>query len=272
MGVILCAHPIRSESHIQRNSNKEVATLTPVQKRFKPKPRCSWKDHSRKVGPISEMKVRSLTVLCNHSTYHWWSTQSITFLLWSSDELMSSCAAGISVSIWDAVHSHLVNRNRSAEWSRCPDSVAWCARDSMAPMWRSSAGWMPARIRSLSAGVGRRHPVTVRKASLMTRTMRRVWAVWHQSSILLLNGPELRWLFAVLLPQPEPASHLKSAPHHVSFVQSDLRCQRYIRTSCPMLLRGIWDQSERGELHHWSYFQPTFTFLVVELEDWQLFL
>ena len=40
-------------------------------------------------------------------------------------------------------------------------------RDSMAPLRRSSAGWMPARMGRLSAGVGRRHPVTIRKASLM---------------------------------------------------------------------------------------------------------
>ena len=43
----------------------------------------------------------------------------------------------------------------------------------MAPLGRSSAGWMPARIGRLSAGVGRRHPVTIRKASLMAGSMRR---------------------------------------------------------------------------------------------------
>jgi len=42
------------------------------------------------------------------------------------------------------------------------------ARGSVAPLRRSSAGWMPARIRKLSAGAGRRHPVTIHKASLMT--------------------------------------------------------------------------------------------------------
>jgi len=26
MGVILCAHPVRGESHIQRNANREVVT------------------------------------------------------------------------------------------------------------------------------------------------------------------------------------------------------------------------------------------------------
>ena len=52
------------------------------------------------------------------------------------------------------------------------DSTA-LARDSVAPLRRSSAGWMLARIGRLSAGVGSRHPVTVRKASLMARSVRR---------------------------------------------------------------------------------------------------
>ena len=53
----------------------------------------------------------------------------------------------------------------SAERSRCPGSVALRARGSVAPMRRSSAGWRPAKIGGLSAGVGRRHPVTIRKAT-----------------------------------------------------------------------------------------------------------
>ena len=48
----------------------------------------------------------------------------------------------------------------SVECSRCPGSMAWHARDSVAPLRRSSAGWMPARIGRLSVGVGCRHPVT----------------------------------------------------------------------------------------------------------------
>jgi len=50
----------------------------------------------------------------------------------------------------------------STEWSRCPGSMAWCDIDSVAPLQRNSAGRMPARIGRLSAGVGRRHPVTIR--------------------------------------------------------------------------------------------------------------
>jgi len=46
-------------------------------------------------------------------------------------------------------------------------------RDSVAPLRRSSAGWMPARIGRSSIGAGRRHPVTLCKASLMAGSLRR---------------------------------------------------------------------------------------------------
>jgi len=62
----------------------------------------------------------------------------------------------------------------STEWSRCPGSMARRARESVASLRRSSAGWMPTRIGRLSAGVGRRRPVTFRKASLMAGSIRRV--------------------------------------------------------------------------------------------------
>ena len=61
----------------------------------------------------------------------------------------------------------------SAEWGRCASSMARRARDSVAAFRRRSAGWMPARMGRVSAGVGRRHPVTIRKASLMVGSMRR---------------------------------------------------------------------------------------------------
>ena len=72
----------------------------------------------------------------------------------------------MGVSIGDAVHFYPVKRwVVRAEWSSCcPSSLARRARDSVAPLRQSSAGWMPAGIWRLSAGVGRRHPVAVRKA------------------------------------------------------------------------------------------------------------
>ena len=68
----------------------------------------------------------------------------------------------MDVLIWDGVHSHSMGVR--AEWSRCLGSVARRARDGVSPLRRSSAGWMPAKIGRLFAGVGRRHPVTIRKA------------------------------------------------------------------------------------------------------------
>jgi len=81
------------------------------------------------------------------------------------------------VSIWGAVHS----MDGWAEWSRCPGSMARRARDSVAPLRRRSASWMPAKIGRLSAGVGRRHPVTISKVSFMVGLMRRVCALRHQT-------------------------------------------------------------------------------------------
>ena len=48
----------------------------------------------------------------------------------------------------------------SAERSSCPGYRERRARDSIAPLRRSSAGWMPVRIGRLSTGVGRRQSVT----------------------------------------------------------------------------------------------------------------
>ena len=55
------------------------------------------------------------------------------------------------------------------------------ANECVAPWRRSSAGWMPERTGRLSAGVGRRHLVTMRKATLRTLLMRRVCALQHQA-------------------------------------------------------------------------------------------
>jgi len=56
-----------------------------------------------------------------------------------------------------------------------------CYRDSVVPLRRSSVGWTPSRMGRLTVGFGRRHPVTIRKASLMIRSMWRVWALRHQT-------------------------------------------------------------------------------------------
>jgi len=88
------------------------------------------------------------------------------------DELMSCCSAGKNGYLDLRRRAFALDGRVSAEWSRCLGSMTRRARDSVAPLRRSSAGWMPARIVRLSAGAGRRHPVTIRKASLMAGSMR----------------------------------------------------------------------------------------------------
>jgi len=92
---------------------------------------------------------------------------------------------------------------------------------------------MPARIGGLSDGVGRRHPVSIRKASLMAGSMRRVWALRYQTGA---QYSAVEWTRArvtfrnvvVPAPQPEPASRLRSATRVLSFLRSDSRCQWYV--------------------------------------------
>jgi len=126
-----------------------------------------------------------------------------------------------------------VNGWLSTQWSKCPNSMAWRARDSVAPLQRSSAGWMTARIGRLSTSVGRRHPVTIRKALLMAGLMRWVWALWHQTEAQYSAVECTRSRVAVRrvvapAPQLEPASHLRSVTRDVSFLRSDSRCRQYV--------------------------------------------
>jgi len=106
-------------------------------------------------------------------------------------------------------------------------------RDSVAPLRRSSAGWIPTRIGRLSAGVGRRDPITMRKASLMARSVRRVRALRHQAGAQYSSVEWSRARVAtrrVVAPahHPQAASHLKSATRDVSFFRSDSRCRCYV--------------------------------------------
>jgi len=82
----------------------------------------------------------------------------------------------------------------SAEWSRCQGSMGRRARDRVALLQRSSAGWMTARIGRLSTGVGHRYPVAVHKASLMAGQWGRCehCGTSQECSTLLFNGPGLR--------------------------------------------------------------------------------
>ena len=97
---------------------------------------------------------------------------------WTDDLLCS----GYKCVFWFEMPWFLLGGQVIAEWSRCPGSMPRRVRDSVvAPLRRSSADWMPARIWRLFTGVGRRHPVTVCKASLMAGSKGRVWALWYSA-------------------------------------------------------------------------------------------
>ena len=131
----------------------------------KPDPRCFWEGHSGWV-PVSRMKMLSLVGLSTHSAFHWWPTHGAVRLS-LSDEMMSCYAAGTNGCLDLRHRASALDGQVSAEWSRCPGSMTLRARESMSPLRRISASWMLARMGRLSAGVGHRHPVTIRKASLM---------------------------------------------------------------------------------------------------------
>ena len=95
-------------------------------------------------------------------------------MLLLSDELMSCCKAGANGCLDLRRRASALDEQMSAEWRRCPGSMARRARDNVAPLRGRSGGWIPARIGRLSTGEGRRHQVTIRKASLMAGSIRRV--------------------------------------------------------------------------------------------------
>ena len=136
-------------------------------------------------------------------------TSAARTLLLLSDKLMTCCAAGTNGCLDLRRRASALNGRVGAESSRCPGSVAWYARDSVAPLRRSSAGWMPARIGKLFAGVGR-----VVDASLTAGSMRRCehWGTGQERSILQLNAPGPSWLFATLWLQRHSRSQQAASP------------------------------------------------------------
>jgi len=133
-------------------------------------------------------------------------------MLLLSEKLMSCCAAGTNGCLDLRRRAFALDGRVSAEWSRCPDSMARRPRDSVAPLRRSSTGWMPVSIGRLSAGVGRRHPVTIRKASLMVRSIGGYehYGTKQERSTLQSNVPGLGWVFTTLLLQ-HPSQNQQAA-------------------------------------------------------------
>ena len=90
-----------------------------------------------------------------------------------ADELMS-CAAGTNGCLDLRRRAFAPGGQVSADWSRCPGSMPRRGKESVAPLRRSSAGWMPTRRGRLFACVGCRDLVTIPKASFMAGSMKRV--------------------------------------------------------------------------------------------------
>ena len=207
--------------------------------------------------PVSGIKVQSPMGLSAHSAFHWWSGHCAAHMLWLSEKLTSCSAAGTNGCLDLRRRATALNGRVNAEWSSCPGSMARRARDSVAPLWRSSAGWMPVRIGRLSAGVGRRHPVTIHKASLIVGQ----WGGYEhcgtkqKRSTLQSNGPGLGWLFATLLLQcPNWSQQATSGVRRVML--ASCKVTQGIGGTwavCPTLLWGIWAWSRRAGFRCWSW-------------------
>ena len=92
-------------------------------------------------------------------------------------------------------------------------SGSWIARfvkKSVAPNRRSSADWIPARTGKFSVGVGRQHPVTMRKASLRMLSMRRVCVSTQRwSRPRKEQRCKMSWhLHLIQIPQVSSTAHL----------------------------------------------------------------
>jgi len=202
-------------------------------KAVEPDPGSSWQSHSGRMGAdVGYESTESCRVVRPLRIPLVIRPVRRTYVAWS-DELMSCCAAGTNGCLDWRHRAFAFDGQVNAEWSRCQCSMTRRARNSVAPLRRSSAGWMPARMERMSAGVGRRDPVTIRKASLMAGSIRRVCALRHQAGAQYSAVECTRAKVAVHnvvapAPQTEPASRLKSAKRDVSFLQSDSRCGKYV--------------------------------------------
>ena len=214
----------------------------------KPDPGSSWEGHSRRVGGRVGDESTEFRRLSNHPALHRWSAQCAAWMLLLSDELMSCCGAGTNGCLDLRRRTFPPGGQKSAEWSRCPGSLVPRARESVAPLRQSSARWMPARIGRLSTGVGRKHPVAIRKASLMAGSMRRVWALPQQTGAQYSAVECTRSRVAIRnvvapAPQPEPANRLSAARVSNSGPQDEKVWEALL---CCLLALGFGKGDEHG--------------------------
>ena len=155
----------------------------------------------------------------------------VKFVLWArrmpnSDKLCNSFRAAGANGCLDFSLSFLTDCG-SFSWPcrMWPESKELrLAKESVAPWRRSSAGWMPESSERLSVGVGRRHPVTIRKALLRTLSMKRVCALRHQAGAQYSAVEVVRDKAAVgIVLAPAPYRGLASRPSSETSVDIFLR-------------------------------------------------
>jgi len=258
-------HSQAAEEAIPQLYKQEQKRSTPVRRRLSQTQVLLGRVISGGWVPVSGIKMRSFVGLSAHPTFHWWSAHCAARMMLLSDEQMS-CAAGTNGCLDLRRRAFALDGRVSAEWSRCPGSIARRPRDSVATLRRSSAGWMAARVGRLSAGVGRMHPVTIRKASLMAGSMRRVWALRHQTGAQYSAVECTRvsvGIRRVVAPAPNRSQQAASGARRVMSASCEVT-QGVGDTwaTCPTLLRGIWARSSRAGFVVVFDFQLTFSFLV----------
>ena len=171
---------------------------TPVHRRLSLTQAVRGKPISRGLALVLGMKTRSLEVFLQYSAFHLWFVYSEARMPSPARLFKRFRAAGTNVHLylslfWRASEDPLKRPYKIRSGSR--DS-RW-AKESVAPSPRSSAGWMLENMGKWSVGVGRRHPVTTRKTSFKTLSMRRVCNTRLVRSTQLLSRPGIRQLCVV---------------------------------------------------------------------------
>ena len=191
--------------------------------------------------PELVMIVQRLAVLSNHSTFHRWYTQSTAHMLLFSDKLMG-CAASTNGCLNLRRRVFALSGQVNAEWSRCSGSMTQCARDSVAPLWRTSA------VSRLDAWEDRKVFCWCRMQASSHKFGRCQWSgcehfvTRQEYSTRRLNGPGVRWLLAALLLQhPSQSQQAASRARHAMSTSCKVTCGvGNTWATCPMLLPGVW--------------------------------
>ena len=133
-------HSQAAEETIPHLYKQERKRPTPVRRRSSRTQALLGRVISGVCVPVSGINVRSLVGLSIHSAFHWWTAHCAARMLLLSDKLMRCCPAGTNGCLALRRRASALYGRVSAERSRCPGSMARRARDSVAPLRRSSAG------------------------------------------------------------------------------------------------------------------------------------